>query len=216
MSKARFLLSLAAAALFVSAGANAADVAWRTPLHVSSPLEIPGMTLQPGDYVVKVVDTKEPRKTVQFLNADETKVITTVMAIPAIRNDVSLSTHFVSFQRSEGGPDALKSWYYLDNNYGIEFVYPKERQQQLASLPTKDIVVTPAPVVAPAPAPETQVSQNTVTTETTTKAEPVAAPVETPEPKSLPKTGSNLPLIALGGVLMLAGAGTLHIIRQGL
>lgn len=221
MSRVRLLLSLAAAALLVCSGARAAgntDDAWRTPLHVSAPLEIPGMTLQPGDYIVKVIDTKETRKVVQFTNADESKVLTTVMAMPKIRNDVSLSTHFVSFQRAEGRPDALKEWFYQDNNYGIEFIYPKEKEQQLASLPTHDIAVTPAP--APAPAPETQVSQNTATTESTvTKTEPSEAPV-TPaapaEPQNLPKTGSDLPLAALAGVLLLGGAGALHLARKGL
>jgi len=175
-----------------------ADNAWRTPLRLSEPTEIPGKVLQPGAYVIKVVDTARIRSIVQFLNPDETEVIATVLAVPTRRVPAAEETEFTYFQRQEGAPQAMKSWIYPGENFGVEFVYPKAEAITLAEKTHETVYATPAP-------------------EPTIESEVVAV---TPERKeipyqslpTLPKTGSDLPLIGLLAAASLAGAAGLKIL----
>lgn len=189
--------------------AHADALAWRTPLRLSEPTEIPGMILPAGDYVIKVVNTKETRSIVQFLNSAETEVIATVLAVPNYRVQPAEGTQFAYFQRAEGSPPVLKSWVYPGNNYGVEFVYPKEKATVLAETTKEPVLATPAP--------SQPTLQSEVVVVTPEKKEipweefraQKAAPAETVATR-LPKTGSDLPLIALIGLASLAGAAGLR------
>jgi hypothetical protein len=196
-----------------------ADEAWRTPLTISEPTEIPGMVLEPGKYIVQVLNTKETRIVVQFLNGDGSKNIATVMAVPNYRVKVTDGSPFTYFQRGEGAPQALKDWFYVGNNFGIEFVYPKETAVRIAKAskepvysansvrpePGEEIVTVspeakvaplpPPPAAAPAP-PETRVAEN--------------VPPPRPRPAKLPATAANTGLLALAGCAALGIALTLR------
>jgi hypothetical protein len=205
MRPLKTLFTLACFALLLLAAQTLrADKAWTTPLTLSEPTEIPGMVLPAGDYVLRVENTNQARQVVQFLNPDQSKVIATVMAVPDYRPKVTDETRIVYFQRSEGMPQAIKSWFYPANNYGIEFVYPKVEAVKIAQTrhqevyaeqaPEKVIVITPELKEVPPPAPPVIVAEN----------------VEKP----LPKTASNLPLVALVGLAALGVAGTLRILSS--
>jgi hypothetical protein len=208
----------------LAASPLAADVAWRTPLTISEPTEIPGMVLEPGQYIVQVLDTNKPRMVVQFLTGDGSKNVTTVMAVPNYRVRVTDGSPFTYFQRSEGSPQALKDWFYVGNNFGIEFVYPKETAVRIAkasnepvySAPSlrpepgeqivsvspeaKEAPLPPPPVAAPAPAPPPppSVAENTV-------------PPAPQKPATLPATASNNGWLAIAGLAALGMAITLRL-----
>ena len=215
-----FLLLAALAVLLAApAGAQSNSVEWRTPLRLSEPTEIPGSVLQPGSYLVKVLDTQVTRKVVQFLTADESRVVATVLAVPnySVR---PAEGQFIYFQRSEGAPQALKAWFYPGNNYGVEFVYSKEEATKLAQTRREDVYAaetakpeTREPVVSISP----ELKENPVREEAPVAAAPPPPPpppvsttreetVTTKRPARLPKTGSPLPLLALAGLVSL-GAG---------
>lgn len=117
----------AAALLVLIAGSAVADTAWRTRLRIAEPTEIPGRVLLPGEYVVRVVDTKEARTIVQFCDRAETRVVATIIAVPLYVNRTAETTEFVYFQREPGEPPALRSWIYPGNDCGVRFVYPRRR-----------------------------------------------------------------------------------------
>ncbi len=189
------------------------DSAWKSTLHLSQPTEIPGKVLDPGEYTVKVIDTKQPRKIVQFSNADDTKVITTVMAVPDYRVQPAGQVEFTYFERGEGAPQALKEWFYVGNNYGIEFIYPKESAYQIAKASRQNVVTSTANEEIKEVTPEQkEVTRESRTTEETTPA-PVAV-AENTEPSRLPQTGSSLPEVALAGLIALVGAAALHAARR--
>ena len=204
--------------LVVMAPVLRADTAWRSPLTLGEPTEIPGQVLQPGKYVIKVLDIKNPRKVVQFMNEDETQVIATVMGVPNYRVTAG-EGEFVYFQRAEGMPQALKYWFYPANNFGVEFVYPKAEAVKIAQASKQEVYAAPSakpeakePIVAVAP----DLKEKPVRMEAPPPPAPAAqtaeaAPPATTEkaparPKKLPKTGSNEPLLFLAGFAAL-GAG---------
>jgi hypothetical protein len=207
--------------LLLAARPVSADDSWRSPLTLGEPTEIPGTVLPAGKYMVKVIDTKQPRKVVQFLNADETKVVATVIAIPNYRVQTTGEGQFTYFQRAEGLPQALKSWFYPANNFGVEFVYPKAEAVKIAEARHEEvyaaesakpeareevITITPqlkeVPVreLAPAEEPKTLVAEN--------------APKHEKAPRHLPKTASDLPLLPLAGLAAIGAAAVLRIFAR--
>jgi LPXTG-motif cell wall-anchored protein len=190
-----------------------ADKEWRSPLTLGEATEIPGMLLEPGNYIVKVVDTQETRKVVQFLSADETRVYATVMAVPDYRVTTTGHGEFVYFQRAEGRPQALKSWFYPANNYGIEFVYPKVTAVQIAEASRQPVYAAES---AKPEAKEEVVAVTPEKKEVPVKVEaPPPPPAPAPPSTTLPKTGSDLPLIALAGLAAIGAGVGLRLLRRG-
>jgi LPXTG-motif cell wall-anchored protein len=150
-------------------------------------------------------------------------VVATAMAIPTYRVTPAERNEFVYFQRAEGQPQALKSWIYPGNNYGVEFVYPKVEAVQLAQARHQEVYSAPSakpeanePVVAISP----ELKEKPVEVKAPPPA-PTAVPApppaeEKPAPKKakLPKTGSELPLLALAGVAALAVGSALRLLRK--
>lgn len=223
LTKAR-ALSLACGltlALGLAAGSARAD-GWnqKTILTVSQPIQITDrVLLEPGQYVLKLMDSQSDRHVVQIFNGDETHIINTVLAIPAYRMNVTGHTQFRFWETPPGYAKALRNWYYPGENYGQEFAYPK----QLAMLETAAATQTQTTQTAqqettPEPAPQAEVQQQQETEEAQATPPPAETPAEqTPEPtpapeqpQSLPKTGSPYPAIGLAGMGLLALYGLLR------
>src|SRR5579862_2134393 len=180
----------------------------KTTLTFNEPVQVPGTTLSAGTYVFKLADTSD-RTIVQIWNEDETRLITTILAVVDYRAKTPDKT-IVSFdERPAGQPEALKAWFYPGDNSGVEFVYPKQGATNLTQ-------ANPQPVLS-----ESKDATDTAPIEAAV-AEPVApspitvadnpqdlteiAQVTTVETVELPQTASAMPSIALAGILLLAGA----------
>ncbi|MGD0616523.1 MAG: LPXTG cell wall anchor domain-containing protein [Bryobacteraceae bacterium] len=207
----------------------------KTILTVNEPIQVPGATLQPGKYVMKLMDSQTNRHIVQVFNADESHIITTVLAIPNYRLEPTGHTVVSFWETPPGQPRALRAWFYPGDNFGQEFAYPKNEAATIATAANANVPTTAATneseynsaevtttnpqgqeqaltqeYQAPVQQPEqTQMAQNT---------EPAPAPAAAPEPapeqpSSLPKTGSDYPLIALAGLFSLGLFVTLRFVR---
>ncbi|MGA2736506.1 MAG: hypothetical protein ABSG65_03545 [Bryobacteraceae bacterium] len=218
-----------------SPGANAGQWDQKTVLTFSGPVEIPGVHLKgwgvlpAGTYVFKLLDSQSDRHIVQIFNADETQVLATILAIPNYRLKATGKTVVTFRERPAGEPEALRAWFYPGENFGQEFVYPKTRAVELAKTADAPVLFTPAEVPAEVEAPIKSADEAVVvqlkqapvlavqpTGEEVELAQVVApAPADAlaPEP-TLPATASTLPLIALLGLLALAGAATLRTMRR--
>ena len=218
--------------------------AWnkKTVITFSGPVEIPGVHLQgwgvlpAGTYVFKLLDSQSDRHIVQIFNKEETVVYATVLAIPNYRLKATDKTVMTFSERGAGQPEALRAWFYPGRNWGEEFVYPKARALVLAKetntpvlfttteiepevtlpirTPSEPIVLAmvQAPVLAFRPTGEEVQITQVVTPPPVLIAqnnEPARA-----LPATLPATGSNLPLVALLGMIALAGALTLGVIKK--
>lgn len=96
------------------------------------PVELPGIVLPAGKYVFRLVDSDSNRHIVRVFNADETKVFTTILAIPNWRLTPSEKSVMPFEERPRGNPEALRAWFYPGDGFGQEFVYPKKRAFELA------------------------------------------------------------------------------------
>ncbi len=190
----------------------------RTVITFHQPVEIPGMVLAPGTYVMKLLDSPSDRDIVQFFNPTETRIFNTVLAIPAYRDEPSEHTVITFEERTAGAPQAIKDWYYPGDLRGEEFVYSKPHPMSTAQ------AASPAPQPShaeakPAPAPAQAMTPRSAAAPTSqpmqiAQAKPAPSPAPAPSAenslketsaKTLPKTASEVPLAGLLGLLSLAG-----------
>ena len=210
----------------------------KTILTINQPIQVPNKLLEPGKYVMKLMDSPSNRHIVQIFNADESHLITTILALPNYRLEPTGKTQFSFWETPPGQPKALRAWFYPGDNFGQEFAYPKTESTAIAqythtpvptTAATSEAEMRTAPVEATNEKGEetpldtntykdeqSQVAQNTPPPAPEPAPAPEAAPAAAPAPApaQLPKTGSPLPLVGLIGLLSLGGYFTLRAVRE--
>ena len=177
----------------------------RTEVTFSAPVEIPGMVLPAGTYVMKLLDPYMERNVVRFYNKQENHMYAMVFAIPDYRLVPTDHTVITFEERAHNSPQAIKEWFPAGDNWGEEFVYPKA-QRVIAQAPPPPqesqalapIAAAPAPVApVEAPAPPVQAQPSAPPVEIAqAQATPTPTPAPAPaaeQPKELPKTASEVP-----------------------
>jgi len=184
-----YSVPLAAAALAASLSVVHADT-WdkKTIVSFSQPVEVPGAILQPGKYVMKLVDSQSDRHVVQFTNERQNHVYATTIAVPAYRTQVTGRTVITFYEAAAGQPEPIRNWYYPGDNFGQEFVYPKDHLREIAFVHSTTSEsdaqrrTEPTPVAVAEPVPEGE-------------SAPVAAPIETQaQANALTNDESNAPV----------------------
>jgi len=211
----RFLLALSSIgflAIGLAPSARADQWNKRTVMTVGETIQVPNKVLPAGTYVIKLLDSASDRHIVQIFNAEETELITTILAIPNYRLEPTADTVFSFWEMPPGQPRALRAWFYPGDNFGQEFAYPKTKAATIAAvshleIPTTEAVrpsemaiapieeLAPAPMVVPAETPAPVVAPAPIEV-----AKEVPPAVVVPE---LPKTASPYPLIGLAAALAL-------------
>ena len=200
----------------------------KTLLTITEPLEVPDcctpghtIVLQPGDYVMVLVDSLSDRHIVRIFDKDQKNVMTTILAIPNYRLQVTDKTVFQYWEVPAGQPRALRAWFYPGDNFGQEFAYPKQKAVAIAAF-----VKAPVPtiVVETKEAEELKTVPLLAVTEAGETTQIVAAlPVRVPDPayrpapaasvaventataaEPMPHTASSMPMFGLAGLLSLA------------
>ena len=101
-------------------------------LTIEQPVELPGIVLEPGSYVVRLHENGEKRSLVQVLDRAENQVLATILAVPDHRVRPEGDSEFTHHEVRGPKPRAIRAWYYTSDVVGLEFVYPKVRAKELA------------------------------------------------------------------------------------
>jgi outer membrane biosynthesis protein TonB len=194
--------------MFMFAAGTRADTKFskRTVVTFNQPVEIPGQVLPSGTYTIELYETFGNRHVVRIYNADRSQLIATVLAIPNQRLTPTSDNVMKFTERPGNAPDALKAWFYPGENSGQEFVYPKARAVELAQMTQESI-----PAVETEPATVEEFKNEPIVAETPERKEiPIAEAIPASAPESvesaLPKTASEVPLIALLGAMSVSFA----------
>jgi hypothetical protein len=154
----------------------------KTTLKIDQPIQITDTVLQPGQYVLRLLDSSYDRHVVQIYNKDENHMLGMVMAIPAYRMTVTSEPQFTFWETPSGTARAMRTWYYPGDNVGQEFPYPKK----LTPVETAAVSAAPpapSPVVpAPTPAPAAITDSTAASTPTTPEPTPATEPTPVTEP----------------------------------
>jgi len=160
---------------------------------------------------------------VRIFDKDQTHVMTTILAIPNYRLQVTDKTVFQYWEVPAGQPRALRAWFYPGDNFGQEFAYPKQKAVAIAAfvkapvptiiVETKDaeelktvplLAVTEAgettQIVAAEPVSTTQVANR----EAPPASDAVESATPAPAPEPMPHTASIMPLLGLAGLVSLS------------
>jgi hypothetical protein len=212
-----FAFSITVFCMVFSSIASAQTWNKRTSVTFSGPVEIPGVgaqVLPAGTYVFRLLDSQSDRHIVQVFNADESHIYATILAIPNYRLQATDKTVITFSERAVGEPQAIRAWFYPGDNSGQEFVYPKKRAVELAKVTNQPVLYLPDEVAANIVTPATTATEPAVIAlkEAPVKAvqptgkEVAITEVVVPPPvkvAGLPRTASNLPLLALMGCLAI-------------
>lgn len=198
-----------------------------TKFTFSQPVEIPGGKVLPaGSYAFKLLDSPVDRNIVQIFDKDQMKLYATVMAIPDYRPNPSDKPIITFAETKAGGPVAIKEWFYPGDQYGQEFVYPKNRAVELAKEANQPVPSQPQQTASNINQPAQSASDRSVKTmeDSSLKAEepngeevPLATVfiIHAPPPdegtatvaQKLPQTASSLPLLCLSGIFLMVLGG---------
>jgi len=105
----------------------------KTIITISEAVQVPGAVLQPGKYVMRLLESQADRHIVQIFNEREDQLQTTILAIPNYRLQPTGKTEFQWWETPAGQPKAMRAWFYPGDNFGQEFAYPKNTAMQIAS-----------------------------------------------------------------------------------
>jgi len=103
--------------------AQADEWSKETSVTLNEAVAIPGQVLQPGTYVFKLADNIADRRVVQIYNESKSHLVATLMTIPAYRNQPTFDAVFTFQEAQVGSPQAIHTWYFARENYGVGFVY---------------------------------------------------------------------------------------------
>jgi hypothetical protein len=193
----------------------------KTVITITEPVQMPSccnpehvVVLQPGTYVLALVDSMSDRHIVRVFEQDQKTVVTTILAIPNYRLKPTDTSTFQFWETPAGQPRAMRAWFYPGDNFGQEFAYPKTKSVEIAKVahaPVPAVVVETeaelktAPVVVVDEKGEEKPVEVVVA-----KSEPPVQPAperqattpvyEAPAPVKMPDTAGEFPLFGLIGL----------------
>lgn len=196
-----------AATLLMAAPAPAQPANKLTYVTFSGPVSLPGTTLPAGTYAFRLADSPADRHIVQVFNRDETKLFTTLLAVPAERDQADGEPVVTFAETPSDRPPAVRYWYYAGEKGGNEFVYPKNQAMMIARASGEGVMAvdtdstsiddwkkgTPTRVTAAADPSASTTAEPTATPEPTPAPASVptaTAPTTTPEPAATPQTAA--------------------------
>jgi hypothetical protein len=180
-----------------------------TKMTFNEPVEIPGQILAAGTYWFTLMDSQSNRNIVQIWNGDRSELIATVFAVSDYRLQPAGDTVVNFEERPADQPEAIQAWFYPGEDFGHEFVYPKDRaislahqaQQPVLSMPDDDATDS-------ASLPDLELAAVTPTGEEIELSDIVESeePTDNVTMASLPQTASFLPLAGLLGFVSLGAS----------
>jgi hypothetical protein len=207
-----------------------------SPITIAVPTEISGTVLEPGEYRLQVMPTLTHRNLVRVYSADG-QHITTVLTVPRRLDPLESrpAAEFVFYPATAEHPQALRTWIAAapPGNIGHDFVYAEGRARvfaaeasapvvtyrtttETADLGEADLyVVTPDQRIETYVVPETRVETRVTTTTPETRTTFVEERTEVAGLREqLPRTAGSMPLLALLGLLSVAGAATFRFMNR--
>jgi len=179
---AHFSMAFGLAAALAASTAVARADPWdkKTTVTFSQAVEVPGYVLQPGKYVMKLVDfASADRHIVQFTNERGNHVYAAAEAINAYRKNITSKTVITFYEARAGQPEPMRTWFYPGDEFGQEFIYPKQHLAEIAAF-TRTATTTTVASAEPSPA----VSSPAIVEEPVKETETAPVAAETPASNS--------------------------------
>ncbi|HEY2382925.1 MAG TPA: hypothetical protein VGK48_17250 [Terriglobia bacterium] len=131
---------------------KADDYDKKTIVTFDQPTEVPGIVLQPGKYVIKLLNSASNRHIAEVMNErmDHLYALTFTVAAERVgpltdkQNDRILSF----YEGKNGEPRAVRRWFWPGDTIGQEFLYPKNQADRIAANTGEKVPEGKLPTVA--------------------------------------------------------------------
>lgn len=135
-------ISLCALAMSVALAGAQAGSSQSTVLTFTAPVQLPGVVLEPGEYVFSQLVSPGGLTRVQVATARPRRVIARLAVLPLTRQ---ADGDTVTFMRTRVGvPAALAGWFANGSRTGLQFVYTPDQRRALGDLqPVGELAAAP-------------------------------------------------------------------------
>src|ERR1700730_18470992 len=111
--------------------AAADDYDKKTVVTINAPTEAPGIILQPGTYVIKLLNSSSNRHIAEVMNErmDHLYALTFTAAAERLYpiDDKTNKKILTFYEGKNGQPQAFRQWFWPGDTIGQEFLYPKRQ-----------------------------------------------------------------------------------------
>jgi hypothetical protein len=108
----------------------------KTNITVSRSFAVEETVLPAGHYVLRLLNSSSTRDVVEIYDGGGTRLITTVLAIPASRREPTGDPKLSFYETPAEQPAALHTWFYAGDTLGVEFLHPKGATPAVSTVPT--------------------------------------------------------------------------------
>ena len=126
--------------LFFELAAHADESDQATTITFSQPIQIPGQVLPAGTYLFELADHGSEPNVVQIFSSDHTLLHGTFLTVATERQEPTSDTAVTLAVPESGGAPVLVKWFYPGSETGNEFLYPKQKEKELAQDEQQTIV----------------------------------------------------------------------------
>jgi len=197
--------ALAAAVVCVAPLAMRADeIDKKTVVTFDQPTEVPGIVLQPGKYVIRLLNSSSNRHIAEVMNERMDHLYTLTFTVAAERlwpiDDKTNKKILTFYEGKNGQPQAIRHWFWPGDTICQEFLYPKRQAAKIAANTGEKVAEGNLPTVAESGQSLTPDSAKDVTLESREESKPAesvltarAAEPETPAAAPATVIAQNTP-----------------------
>ena len=109
-------------ALFAVTVARADEWNRMTVIDVPYPVQVDTFVLQPGRYVIRLLEPTTSLTMVQILSSDEKKIFATIQGTIVTRPRITNKTEFWFWKTPKGRPRIVRAWFYPGQEQGVEVI----------------------------------------------------------------------------------------------
>lgn len=165
---------------------RADDYDKKTVVTISQPTEVPGMILDPGTYVLILLNSQSNRHIAKIMNERMDHLYALTFTVAAERLDPAEKPILTFYEASAGRPQAVRKWFWPGDRHGQEFVYPKDQAARIAAATKEKVPEGNLPAVAESGQSLTPDNAKGLSLESKDRSAEIAAPLATrtaePEP----------------------------------
>ena len=104
---------------------QASTIVEKSLITFAQPVQVPGRVLPAGTYLFQLDVNAGDLNVVEIKNPRENKVYGVFLVAPDYRNTAPSKAVITFEERAPGSPEAIRTWFYLGDNYGNRFIYRK-------------------------------------------------------------------------------------------
>jgi plasmid maintenance system antidote protein VapI len=120
----------------------------KTIITLDQPTEVPGIILEPGTYVIKLLNSSSNRHIAEIMNERMDHLYALTFTAAAERIEPKGKTVVTFYEGTSGRPKALRKWFWPGDTVGQEFLYPKNQAAVISAASKEKVPEGEIPTVS--------------------------------------------------------------------